>query len=112
MGRHGVYTPEKTKRFEAELSCLVAIKHKKIMSEHPLKVFLTFKFKRPKSVKRSHHTVKPDLDNLIKSVCDSLNGVVWKDDAQIMEITATKAYSQDCESDSIGLSVFEVTTHV
>jgi Holliday junction resolvase RusA-like endonuclease len=31
-----------------------------------------------------------DIDNLVKTVLDGFNGVVWKDDAQVMEITARK----------------------
>jgi Holliday junction resolvase RusA-like endonuclease len=38
------------------------------------------------------HTKKPDLDNLIKFVKDCGNGVLWKDDSQIISITASKAY--------------------
>ena len=38
------------------------------------------------------HTKKPDLDNLIKFTKDCLNGVVWKDDAQVFSITAEKRY--------------------
>jgi Holliday junction resolvase RusA-like endonuclease len=30
-------------------------------------------------------TVKPDLDNVIKAVCDAMNGIVLKDDAQIVD---------------------------
>lgn len=39
------------------------------------------------------HTKKPDLDNLQKFVLDCLNGLVFKDDAQISEIRAKKIYS-------------------
>ena len=38
------------------------------------------------------HTKKPDLDNLIKFTKDCLNGVVWKDDAQVFSIIAEKRY--------------------
>ena len=38
------------------------------------------------------HTIKPDLDNLIKLALDSLNGLVWRDDTQIDEIKASKHY--------------------
>lgn len=36
---------------------------------------------------------KPDIDNLAKSVLDGLNGVVWKDDSQIVSLHVTKVYS-------------------
>lgn len=39
-------------------------------------------------------TVKPDLDNYIKSTLDALNGVLWKDDNLITTITAHKKYAE------------------
>jgi len=38
------------------------------------------------------HTVKPDLDNLEKFVKDSLNKVLWHDDAQVCEVSKRKVY--------------------
>lgn len=38
-------------------------------------------------------TVKPDIDNVVKSVLDALNGVAWEDDKQINSIWAAKIYS-------------------
>ena len=37
--------------------------------------------------------VKPDIDNLQKSVLDALNGYAWHDDNQISDIYAKKRYS-------------------
>lgn len=39
------------------------------------------------------HTKKPDLDNLIKAVKDSLTGIVYRDDGQICLETANKRYA-------------------
>lgn len=36
---------------------------------------------------------KPDIDNIIKSIADSLNGIAYKDDAQVVEVIAKKFYS-------------------
>ncbi len=38
-------------------------------------------------------TKKPDIDNILKSVFDSLNQVAFYDDTQIIEIQASKYYS-------------------
>ncbi|WP_250673527.1 RusA family crossover junction endodeoxyribonuclease [Paraclostridium ghonii] len=38
-------------------------------------------------------TKKPDLDNIIKSIADSLNGIAYKDDAQVVEVVSKKFYS-------------------
>lgn len=35
-----------------------------------------------------------DIDNLVKLFNDSLNGIVWKDDSQVMELRARKAYDK------------------
>lgn len=38
-------------------------------------------------------TKKPDLDNVIKAIADSLNGIAYKDDAQVVEVISKKFYS-------------------
>lgn len=37
---------------------------------------------------------RPDLDNLCKLATDALNGIVWSDDALIVELTAAKVYGE------------------
>lgn len=39
------------------------------------------------------HTVKPDIDNLIKGCFDAANGIVWKDDNLVARCEAQKIYS-------------------
>lgn len=39
------------------------------------------------------HTSRPDIDNLQKSVLDSLNGVAYVDDSQVCMIQARKQYA-------------------
>jgi Holliday junction resolvase RusA-like endonuclease len=38
-------------------------------------------------------TTRPDLDNLLKGAADACNGIVWRDDKQIVEAKLTKRYS-------------------
>lgn len=40
-------------------------------------------------------TVKPDIDNLAKSLLDGMNGVVFKDDSQIVSLHVTKVYASE-----------------
>lgn len=64
----------------------------------PIELSITFSFIRPKSVsekKRPYHTVKPDLDKLIRAILDSLTNVAYKDDSQVMKINAIKGYSDE-----------------
>ena len=42
-----------------------------------------------------HHIKKPDVDNLLKLVCDALNQTIFSDDSQIIEVRAKKIYSNN-----------------
>lgn len=39
-------------------------------------------------------TKKPDADNCLKGIKDGCNGIVWRDDAQVVRIVMTKAYAE------------------
>lgn len=41
---------------------------------------------------RIHPCTKPDVDNVEKVVFDGMNGVVWKDDVQVVRVTKGKRY--------------------
>lgn len=66
----------------------------------PLSINIIFFMKIPKLSKPKQKTIngtpdphRPDLDNLIKFVLDVSNGIIFKDDSQIVKIIATKIYS-------------------
>ena len=71
----------------------------------PLALFIEFRMPRPKSHYGSDGTVKagapwvptvrPDATKLLRSTEDALTGIVWSDDAQIVEQYVSKAYSSD-----------------
>lgn len=42
---------------------------------------------------RCFPTKKPDCDNIAKSILDSLNGIVFKDDSQVIDLIVKKRYS-------------------
>jgi Holliday junction resolvase RusA-like endonuclease len=55
------------------------------------------------------HTSKPDLDNLLKTVKDALNGVVWPDDGQIAKFGLVAKYWSHDPVGYIKLTVAEYT---
>ena len=67
--------------------------------EVPITIQLTFILPRPKTVKRTSHTVKPDLDKLSRAVCDAISlyrySHVIKDDSLITDLHAAKRYTTD-----------------
>ncbi|HEV7523030.1 MAG TPA: RusA family crossover junction endodeoxyribonuclease [Candidatus Angelobacter sp.] len=64
------------------------------MKHEPVEVSFTFYFARPPSVpkKRTCHVVKPDLSKLVRAAEDSLTGIIFNDDAQVININARKDY--------------------
>ena len=64
----------------------------------PVELEIMFYLDRPSSVstvKRPHPTVPPDIDKLIRAVQDSLTGVVYEDDSQVIRVLAWKVYADN-----------------
>lgn len=65
--------------------------------EGPLKLDIIFYMPIPlkgaKSLNGTIHSIRPDLDNLIKMILDVANGIVYKDDCIVSSINAHKQYS-------------------
>ena len=58
----------------------------------PLSVDLKFFAKRPKKTILQYP--KPDTDNFCKAALDALNGKLFVDDQQVVQLTATKAWAE------------------
>ena len=100
------YTPAKTKNAEGmiEWSAVNAMKQNgNTLITEPLIVFIEFRMPIPKSFSKSKvlrcqcgetvPTVKPDADNLAKTVLDAMNKTVYKDDSQIVDLIVRKRYA-------------------
>jgi Holliday junction resolvase RusA-like endonuclease len=70
-------------------------------------VSIAFTFVRPKShynakgvlrAGAATHPGKPDIDKICRSVLDSLTGIIYADDSQVVSLVATKAYGNTAES--------------
>lgn len=98
-----VYTPEKTRNFEAALKYAAEqVMGDKIPLDGPLDLEIIVRLpiakswpKKKQAAARSgalRPTKKPDFDNYAKTV-DALNMVVWQDDGQVVEARVRKFYS-------------------
>lgn len=87
------YDPQKSGSWKDSIKWQ-AIQQKAPMLVGALAMKLIFCLDKPKSTPRKvlYPAKKPDLDNFIKAVEDALEGVCYKNDSQIVQIQAIKAY--------------------
>ena len=106
-----MFTPEKTADYEALVAATAAaalaggmrIGTSQLL-DGPLAAMLEMQFPVPASWSKARraralagvewHISKPDADNVAKAVLDACNGVVFRDDAQVVMLTATKQFSE------------------
>lgn len=99
------YTPKKTLEAEKHIRECFEFYHRTFNRPFEGPIFININFhmpipsslskKKQNELRLTPHVKKPDLDNLVKTVCDALNGYVWKDDSQIYTIIARKSYGYD-----------------
>lgn len=104
LGRYSRYTPEQTKNYEnwVKLSFINQYPDFKPY-ENALKVIISVFFEIPKSASKKKReqmligkirpTIRPDLDNIAKSILDALNGLAYIDDKQIVDLIVEKYYA-------------------
>jgi len=99
------YTPQKTVDFERSLAWAAKSAFKRQYPlTGPLAMRVTATLRIPKSFTGQEREAaiagllapysKPDLDNLVKAAKDALNGIVYKDDAQVCEEISRKEYGE------------------
>lgn len=101
-----MYTDAKTLGFESAVADEARIAMREWQAfDTPMQMQLSAYYPIPKSWSKKkrqmamdgeiHPQVKPDLDNVMKAVLDAMNGVVYVDDSQVINMVATKRYSSD-----------------
>lgn len=101
-----VYTPTRTKDYESLVEQYFLLKYPRYKTiEGRAKVSITAFFEVPKSTSkvmkeqmldnRISPTKKPDIDNVVKIVLDSMNKFAFKDDTQITKIEVEKIYGAE-----------------
>jgi len=105
-GRAGVYDPVKSRKWKELVRTAAidrALESRWKISDAPIRIRIAVYIAIPKSwngAKRERAqqglilpTSRPDATNYAKGIEDALNGVVYKDDSQIVEIVVSKGYS-------------------
>jgi Holliday junction resolvase RusA-like endonuclease len=97
LGKGRTYTPEATERFERQCAWILrAYIGPRDPMLGPISVRVAFFLEAPKKSKHGYPS-SADIDNYLKSLFDACNGVVWKDDRQIVELTARKVFGPKAE---------------
>ena len=92
--RNGTYNPPAMTAAKQTIQFLVTSKPHSVHSG-AVKLTLKFFVKKPKRTKNIYPSVKPDIDNYAKLVMDALNGFLWKDDGQVIQLSVYKLYSDN-----------------
>lgn len=111
VGKKGMYDPQSEAKGYAKVDLFAQVcnKYDEFRTEMPLvcdiSVSMSFYFTYPKKLSQSKikailenketypHIIKPDIDNLVKFYLDVGNGILYKDDKQIVSLHCTKSYS-------------------
>lgn len=104
-GAHVVaYTPQKTVNYEnlVKMAATEAM-HGAGPSAAPIYMTIELRMQIPASWSSRRRglaagglilpTKKPDADNILKAIKDGCNGIVWRDDAQVVRIGLGKVYA-------------------
>lgn len=98
-----VFTPSKTIGYEGWIRDCYLFRGPGKALEGEIKATIEAYLEIPKSASKAKRiqmekgilnpTKKPDLDNIAKSILDALNGIAYKDDSQVVELTVKKMYA-------------------
>ena len=97
--RRGTYNKKEYSDFKDVVRLAYVAKHEGYPTTEPIAMKIDFFYQIPKSWSKKKkaavgwHTSKPDVDNIVKSILDALNGVAFKDDSQVCFVQARKQYA-------------------
>ncbi len=102
VSRWSTYYPKKYTKFKKDMEALTS-EMETTPSEKLVSVELKFGIMIPKSwskkkreeLNNTYCSNNSDIDNYIKAILDSLNGIVYIDDKQVVELFAKKIYSEE-----------------
>jgi Holliday junction resolvase RusA-like endonuclease len=96
MTRAGhAYTPPQTRQYENTLRVMARVQAGGLAPLiGPISLRVKFILACPRRTKNVLPCVRPDLDNYLKAVKDAMNGILWKDDGQVVHLAGWKLYDK------------------
>jgi len=108
-GKFGrAFTPPETVNYEALVKmCALEASRPDLPMESAVGVVLTIHVERPRSApKRVRYPVKrPDADNVVKSILDGMNGILYRDDSQVVTGRWEKIFAVDEKREGVHVQV-------
>lgn len=117
------YTPENTRKYEKlirDIASLAAYSQGWKITDEAVAVSICARFPIPESwtkIKKQkalsgelHPVKKPDSDNITKAVLDAMNGIVYKDDVQVIDIRVIKQYCTTGQRPGVDVEIKPVIT--
>jgi len=103
-GHVRMYDPKKSRDFKDYVKLVASENAPRSLLEGPLSMRVQIFRPTPKSFSKRKTAqaeageirpiTKPDVDNYIKAIKDALKNVIWKDDSQVVQLIASKWYSE------------------
>ncbi len=94
-GKIVIFDTAKNRQWKKDVGTVAKIAMKKFGINKPIEqpVCMKLRFDLKKSAKHNKPVVKPDLTKLVRCVEDAMTGIVYKDDALIIEQHCFKQYA-------------------
>lgn len=99
------YTPKTTRDYEQHVCRSFREFHDTYFGDAPIMMRICAAFSVPTSFNKKNRalalsdeirpTKKPDADNIVKAICDSLNKVAYDDDSNVVKLLVDKVYGED-----------------
>ncbi len=120
--RGGAYTLEATKGYEERVTAealqamsglVMATRREPIKADVSIHIPMSASWSGRRKLREQHtaHMQRPDIDNLVKSILDGCEGVVFENDTQVFHIQATKRWAGEGEP-GYALVAFEWGEHL
>ncbi len=98
------YTDPRTEAYQKQIGWAAKAAGVQVI-DAPVRLLIQAYYPMPKRMPQKHRLealqrvrrpmVKPDIDNILKTVADALNGIAYKDDCMITDMAVSKFYADE-----------------